>query len=111
MSQVEGVTPRTGEVLPAQAPSGVVKMLLWTFVALGGVYILNPTMGVDLLPDGLPILGNLDEAAIMVLMLGALRYLGVGLPDFVERVIQPAGRLPSAIPQVIDHDELVQDQA
>ena len=97
MSELENITPHSGEIIPAHAPSGVIKSLLWTLVVLGGVYILNPTAGFDLLPDNLPILGNLDEAAILLLMLGALRYMGVGLPDFVERLIQPAGRLPPAV--------------
>ncbi len=43
---------------------------------LGLLYILNPGAGViELLPDALPIVGNLDEAAMMSLLLWSLRGL------------------------------------
>jgi uncharacterized membrane protein YkvA (DUF1232 family) len=98
MEELENVVsqPVEGEVMARPKPVWV-RGLLWTFVVLGGVYILNPTFGVDLLPDNLPILGNLDEAAILFLMLSALRYLGVRVPDFVERLGQPAPKLPPVI--------------
>lgn len=105
MSELEGIASPSGEIASSPVPSGLTKTLLWTFVVLGGVYILNPTFGIDLLPDNMPILGNLDEAAIMLLMLGALRYMGIGLPDFVERLVQPGGKSPRAIPPVIDQDD------
>lgn len=38
------------------------------------VYLLNPGAGVfELLPDALPVVGNLDEAAFVTLLLGSLR--------------------------------------
>ena len=86
--------PVEGTVLPQKQP-GWARTLAWTVVVLGGVYVLNPTFGVDLLPDNLPVVGNLDEAAILLLMLGAIRYLGIQLPDFIERWIQPIAQLPS----------------
>lgn len=45
-------------------------------VALGALYILNPTAGVlELLPDNLPGVGNLDEAGAAALLIFGLRYL------------------------------------
>ena len=44
------------------------------------VYMLNPTFGFDLIPDNLPVVGNLDEGLIMVLLLGCLKYLGIDIP-------------------------------
>lgn len=45
-------------------------------VLLGALYILNPGAGViELLPDALPVVGNLDEAAMVTLLLGCLRGL------------------------------------
>lgn len=39
-------------------------------------YILNPGAGVfELLPDNLPVVGNLDEAAMVTLLLACLRGL------------------------------------
>jgi hypothetical protein len=92
--------PVEGTPLPEERP-GWARTLAWAILVLGGIYILNPTFGVDLLPDNLPVLGNLDEAAILVMMLGALRYLGIALPEFVERWIQPHPQLPPTI----DHNE------
>jgi len=47
---------------------------------LGLIYILNPTAGfIELLPDNIPFIGNLDEAAAVVLVLGCLRHFGVDL--------------------------------
>ena len=91
--------PSLEDITPPASRSGLAKTLAWTTLILGGVYLLNPTLGIDLLPDNLPIVGNLDEAAIVFLMLGAIRYLGINLPDFVERWIQPTSKLPPTIDQ------------
>ncbi len=46
------------------------------------IYLLNPTAGFfELIPDNIPIIGNLDEAAAMTLLLMCLRYFGYNLPD------------------------------
>jgi len=102
MSELEDIGSLPAEKALTLAQPGWARAALWTFVVLGGIYILNPTFGVDLLPDNMPILGNLDEAAVLVLMMGALRYLGVRLPDFIERMLQPAPRLPFNVPEVIE---------
>ncbi len=59
-------------------------------VALAGIisliYLLNPTLGIfELLPDNLPIIGNLDEATAMMVLLAALRYFGLDLTRFFKR--------------------------
>ena len=87
-----------GEVIPephAEQP-GWGKALAWGTIVLGGIYIINPTAGVfELIPDVVPVLGNLDEAALMFLIFGAMRYLGWTLPEFIERWTMPRGRLPA----------------
>ena len=56
------------------------KIMALASIVVGTVYILNPTMGLfELLPDNLPIVGNLDEAAAVYLILGGLRYFGLDL--------------------------------
>ena len=47
------------------------------FIALASfLYILNPTFGVfELIPDNLPLIGNLDEATAGALLLSSLKYL------------------------------------
>ncbi len=63
------------------------KFIAAVGVALGVIYILNPTMGVfELLPDALPIIGNLDEGAAVYLIFAGLRYLGLDLLKYFDRV-------------------------
>ena len=46
------------------------------------LYILNPTAGIfELIPDNLPIIGNLDEAAALGTLLMCLKYFGIELPN------------------------------
>ena len=57
---------------------GVMKKVLATLGALLSiVYLINPTMGVfEILPDNLPGVGNIDEAAVTALLIGCLRAVG-----------------------------------
>lgn len=55
---------------------------------IGLIYLLNPTAGViEIIPDNFPIIGNLDEAAATLLILGALRYFGLDLTKFFSKNI------------------------
>jgi hypothetical protein len=50
------------------------------------IYLLNPGAGFfELLPDNLPFIGNLDEAAAVGLLIMCLRYFGFDLPDIFRR--------------------------
>ncbi len=43
---------------------------------LGVIYLLNPTAGlIELIPDNLPIVGNLDEGAAAVMVWNAIREM------------------------------------
>jgi hypothetical protein len=53
-----------------------VGMVVTGMGLIGGCYMLNPTGGIDLLPDITPIFGNLDEAGAMTMLLLALSYWG-----------------------------------
>ncbi|MFQ5482223.1 MAG: DUF1232 domain-containing protein [Nitrospinaceae bacterium] len=49
-------------------------------------YLINPAAGfIELIPDNLPLIGNLDEAAAAALFLAALRYFGVDLTGFLRK--------------------------
>lgn len=52
------------------------------YVLLGLVsvaYLLNPTAGVfELIPDNLPVIGNLDEVGAVLLLLKSLQHFGIG---------------------------------
>ena len=57
--------------------TGIFLLGLFSFT-----YLLNPTAGfIELIPDNIPIIGNLDEAAAVALLLMCLRYFGYNLPD------------------------------
>jgi len=59
-------------------------------VAMVGIisllYLINPGMGFfEIIPDSLPIIGNLDEAGAAVLLIAALKYFGLDLTRFFKR--------------------------
>jgi hypothetical protein len=50
------------------------------------VYMLNPSAGVfEILPDNIPIVGNIDEGLAMYLMLCGLSYLRTGRFPILRR--------------------------
>jgi hypothetical protein len=51
--------------------------LIYIAAAVGLIYVLNPTMGIfELLPDNLPLIGNLDEGvAFLLIWFGVVEYL------------------------------------
>ena len=53
---------------------------------IGLIYIINPGAGIiEIIPDAVPIIGNLDEAGATLLILGALRYIGVDLTKLFRK--------------------------
>lgn len=45
-------------------------------IVIGAIYLLNPTAGLlELIPDMVPIVGNLDEAAATTLLLWGVQAL------------------------------------
>ena len=86
-----------GQAVRHGEKSALSKALAWGVLGLGALYLLNPLAGVDLIPDFIPVAGNLDEAAIVVAVLGALRYLDIPLPEFIEGWITPSRQLPATI--------------
>ncbi|MCB0507717.1 MAG: YkvA family protein [Chitinophagales bacterium] len=49
-------------------------------------YLINPTAGfIELIPDNIPIIGNLDEAAAVFILISALKYFGFNLPNIFNR--------------------------
>lgn len=62
------------------------KLLIACVGLLAVIYILNPTAGVfEIIPDNLPLIGNLDEAAAVALLLMCLKYFGIDLPNIFRR--------------------------
>lgn len=60
------------------------------FVIVAGIfslfYILNPGAGIfELIPDNIPIIGNLDEATAVLILLACLRYFGYDFGNFFSK--------------------------
>lgn len=55
---------------------GIPQWAIYFFTAIGIVYLLNPTAGfVELIPDNLPIIGNIDEGvAALMIWYGLVEY-------------------------------------
>jgi len=67
------------------------KIIVFALGLLAVVYLLNPGAGVfELIPDNIPFVGNLDEAAAVALLLMCLRFFGIDLPDIFRRDQGPA---------------------
>ncbi|MBM3289831.1 MAG: hypothetical protein FJY92_06730 [Candidatus Hydrogenedentes bacterium] len=48
-------------------------------------WLLNFTFGIVEIPDNLPLVGNLDEAAAAAMLFSCLRYLGIDILPFGRR--------------------------
>lgn len=60
------------------------KSILVALTAIFSViYLLNPTFGmIELIPDAIPVIGNLDEATAMAILVACLRYFGCDISGF-----------------------------
>lgn len=63
------------------------KKLFVLFTAIISlIYLLNPTAGfLELIPDNFPVIGNLDEAAAVAILLSALRFFGFDFSNLFGR--------------------------
>ena len=53
---------------------------------LAAIYLVNPTAGVlELIPDNLPVIGNLDEATATTLLLATLAHFGWDLRGLLQQ--------------------------
>ncbi len=59
------------------------KIVPALMLVVSAIYLLNFTMGVFELPDYLPIVGNLDEAAATLVFVAAMKHFGVDLTEWV----------------------------
>ena len=54
------------------------SLLVFVVGLLASFYLVNPGAGIfELIPDNLPLVGNLDEAGATALLLACLRYFGM----------------------------------
>lgn len=68
-------TPKIAGGRPPRTPLKTIGMALAGVVAV--VYLLNPDAGlIELIPDNIPLIGNLDEVAATILLFRVLGYFG-----------------------------------
>ena len=65
----------------------MVKKILATVIGLiSAIYLINPTAGIlEIIPDNMPFLGNLDEATATALLIASLRHLGIDITNFIGK--------------------------
>lgn len=62
------------------------EMFILAIGAAAVLYLINPTLGVfELLPDNLPLIGNLDEAGATVILVNVLGYYGISVDRFTRK--------------------------
>ncbi len=60
--------------------------LVATVGIVGCIYLLNFGFGfVEFLPDNLPIVGNMDEAAALFLIYSTVEYFGINIKSIFSR--------------------------
>ena len=84
-------SPPSQTELSQLAPEKSGRTWFGALLALSGIglsllYLSNPTVGVfEFIPDNLPIIGNLDEAAATALLIASLSRFGINLtPNFAR---------------------------
>jgi uncharacterized membrane protein YkvA (DUF1232 family) len=72
----EPVKKEPGAITNTPSGRGFPRWMVCIMAVVGVAYILNPGAGVfELLPDNLPIIGNLDEgAAVMAVWYGLMEF-------------------------------------
>ena len=69
--------PTTGKRKRSGASRLLAHLLAPLFGVLALIYLANPTFGLfELLPDNLPVVGNLDEAGAVLLLTNVLAWYG-----------------------------------
>lgn len=58
------------------------KTVVGIIGVLAGLYLLNPGFGIfEIIPDNVPLIGNMDEVTATFLVFSSLAYFGIDLRD------------------------------
>ena len=88
--------PTTGKRKRSRASNLLAHLLAPLFGMLALIYLINPTFGLfELLPDNLPVVGNLDEAGAVLLLTNVLTWYGFN-PGARGSTLGQAGRAGNA---------------
>lgn len=62
------------------------EMFVLGIAAVALLYLVNPTAGIlELIPDNIPLVGNLDEAGAVLILTNVLAYYGLDLNRLGKR--------------------------
>ncbi len=62
------------------------KIIVFCLGVISLLYLLNIGMGfIELIPDNMPFVGNLDEGAAAALLLMCLRYFGLDITKLFKK--------------------------
>jgi hypothetical protein len=81
------------------------ELVIIIFAIIAGIYLLNPTAGfLELLPDNLPLVGNLDEAGAVAILVNTFGYYGFDVTKLYGR--KKSVKKVRRIVRTIDGDEV-----
>ena len=62
------------------------EFVIITLAIIAVIYLLNPTAGlIELIPDNIPLIGNLDEAGAVAILVNTLGYYGMDMTKLYGR--------------------------
>ena len=65
-------------------------LAVWALGVFAAVFLINPGAGIFLeIPDNIPLIGNLDEAAATAILISCLAYFGFDLGHLFGRRKEP----------------------
>ncbi len=60
---------------------------------ISAIYLFNPGAGfIELIPDNIPIIGNLDEAAAVTILISCLAFFGIDIGRLFGRKTETAAK-------------------
>jgi len=79
---------------PEKKKNPVTSVFVGALGAVCAFYLINPTLGVfELIPDNIPVFGNLDEAGAAALLISCLSYFGLDLGSLFGRKEESPGEV------------------
>ena len=65
------------------------KIIVAIIGILAFLYLINPGLGVfEIIPDNMPLVGNLDDATAVFLLISALSYFGLDIRNPFKKEIK-----------------------
>lgn len=81
------------------------EVVIIVVAIIATIYLINPTFGyIELIPDNFPIIGNLDEAGAVTILISTLGYYGIDMSKLYGRK-KPVKRI-RRITTTVDGEEI-----